>query len=449
MPGIIKRSRYHGWLPRHREVHRAFIKQKVSKAITRKERASRSKSEVLHTDPVARFAAAILADSIMGTLFEKMFLQVNTDPKWVDPNYVVTDLETFLHLLDVIVQEPPAYYKAVREDGSVIGEPIGVPMYLVFDMLSNTSAAYDLFRYDPFNTALKDLLDNWGTYLKSSASNSTLTTGPEGWFSEESMTGFEPYIKPLSFEATYVCPDPSSENKGFESWDAFFTRALQPQARPVLFPDNSYLIHNACESTTLRYAKNVQLHDTFWLKDQKYSLYDMLGSNTEDAQPFVGGTVYQAFLSPQDYHRWHAPIDGTITKAVVLPGTYYAVLPDDGAPAGDDLEEGDPHGAIIRSQPWLTVAATRALIFIKNPTLGLVCFIGVGMVEVSTCEVTVQAGQEVAIGDELGMFHFGGSSHAVIFGPQVDITFEDLEGRPIEENNHYWINTVIGKVAQK
>lgn len=85
MPVTIKRSRYHGWLPRYREVHRAFIKQKVSKAIARKEHASRSKSEVLHTDAVARFAAAILGDSVMHNLFENIFLQVNTDPQ-VWPN---------------------------------------------------------------------------------------------------------------------------------------------------------------------------------------------------------------------------------------------------------------------------------------------------------------------------------------------------------------------------
>ena len=363
----------------------------------------------------------------------------------------MTDFKTLLHLIDVVIHEPPAFYKAEREGGTVIGEPIGVPMYLIFDMLSNTSAAYDVFRYDVFNTALKELLNSWGTYLQSSGSNSTLTTSPEGWFSQESMADFEPYIEPLPFNATYVCPDPSAENKGFESWDAFFTRALQPKARPVLFPDNSTLIHNACESTTLRHRSNVQLHDTFWLKEQEYSLYDILNRNDEDAQQFVGGTVYQAFLSPQDYHRWHSPIKGKITKAVVVPGTYYAVLPDGGAPFDDtDLERGDPHGALIRSQPWLTVAATRALIFIQadNADIGLVCFVGIGMAEVSTCEISVTVDQEVAIGDQLGMFHFGGSSHALIFGPQVNITFEDLLDRPIEQGNHYWINTVIGKTAQ-
>ena len=38
---------------------------------------------------------------------------------------------------------------------------------------------------------------------------------------------------------------------------------------------------------------------------------------------FVGGTVYQAFLDPWCYHRWHAPISGKLLKSYKLDGTYY------------------------------------------------------------------------------------------------------------------------------
>ncbi|KIN93947.1 hypothetical protein M404DRAFT_942677, partial [Pisolithus tinctorius Marx 270] len=75
-----------------------------------------------------------------------------------------------------------------------------------------------------------------------------------------------------------------------------FIREVWPQARPVRFPDDPYFIHNACKLTTLQIATNVKLHDTFWLKDQKYSLYDMLSGNEEYALPFVGGIVYQGSL---------------------------------------------------------------------------------------------------------------------------------------------------------
>ncbi len=46
----------------------------------------------------------------------------------------------------------------------------------------------------------------------------------------------------------------------------------------------------------------------------------------------------------------------------------------------------------------------------------------------SSNEITVYEGQHVGKGDQLGMFHFGGSTHALIFRPQVELDF-DLRGQ--------------------
>lgn len=193
-------------------------------------------------------------------------------------------------------------------------------------------------------------------------------------------------------------------------------------------------------------AKNVKAHDQFWLKDQKYSLYDMFNKDEGMAQHFEGGTVYQAFLSPLDYHRWHSPIHGTIEKFEIVCGSYYATQPDSGEPSSDsEIPIGSPYGALIRSQGFLNVVATHTLIYIKadNTDIGLMCFVGLGMAEVSTCHVTVKQGQRIGIGDELGMFHFGGSSHTLVFGPKCNITFMD----GIEEGGHVKVNSIIGNVA--
>ena len=48
-------------------------------------------------------------------------------------------------------------------------------------------------------------------------------------------------------------------------------------------------------------------------------------------------------------------------------------------------------------------------------------FLGVGMAEVSTCEITVQEGQHVKKGDQIGMFHFGGSTHCLMFRKGVKV----------------------------
>lgn len=51
------------------------------------------------------------------------------------------------------------------------------------------------------------------------------------------------------------------------------------------------------------------------------------------------------------------------------------------------------------------------------------------MDEVSTCEITVKEGQHVKKGEQTGMFHFGGSSHVLLFGKHVKIDGFPQPGR--------------------
>src|SRR5665811_1985960 len=82
-------------------------------------------------------------------------------------------------------------------------------------------------------------------------------------------------------------------------------------ARPVAASDDDNVIVAACESTPFSIRTGVKRRDEFWLKTQPYSLQDMLADD-EVVEEFVGGTVYQAFLSATNYHRWHSPVAGTI-----------------------------------------------------------------------------------------------------------------------------------------
>ncbi|KAK7464209.1 hypothetical protein VKT23_006375 [Stygiomarasmius scandens] len=430
-----KLSRYGGWIPTSRIIHHSFINHQLKLA-----RSPMSTNQP-HKEAVANFEIAIKADKEMVKLFDKIFKQAAPENK-------IKSFDQLLYALDPIIDAPPAFHITTDDEGNPIGEPIGVPIYLLFDLLSNTGAAHQLFQMNAFNSTLKDLLDNWGGYLKTTDSTKTLTNTEEGWFGKVGLESLEDKGRGI-FNDTYFCPNPTAVNRGYGSWDEFFTRKFNEDVRPIIRPDPDpqRIIYSACESTPYRIAYKVKDHDRFWLKEQEYSIYDMLGGDSEAAGKFAGGTVYQAFLSPQDYHRWHAPIDGTIVRAETLPGTYYAVLPDKGAEIGDpDLKPGEPYGALIRSQAWITQASARAIIYIQaeNEDLGLVAFIGVGMAEVSTCEITVQKGQAVKVGDELGMFHFGGSSHTLIFGPQVDVTF----AREVVIDKHVKVNSVLAQVSK-
>jgi len=139
------------------------------------------------------------------------------------------------------------------------------------------------------------------------------------------------------------------------------------------------------------------------------------------AKQFVGGTVYQAFLSALSYHRWHAPVSGTIKKAYVVDGTYFSEKLSAAIINTNDAQESK--AGLNNSQSYIAHLATRAIIFMEadNPDIGLMCFVGIGMDEVSTCDITVKEGQHVKKGECTGMFHFGGSSHTLVFRPGVKV----------------------------
>ena len=253
----------------------------------------------------------------------------------------MTSFDDFLSLLDGIIQAPPPFYRAnIR--GVTINEPISAPLCLTLDLASNTSAACDLFNQPSFNAALKVLLNSWGDWLKTSASSDTLA---DQWFSEDGLAMLESGLGQLTFDETYKLE--LGPPQRYTSWDSFFTREFKDTSvRPIATDPNTPFLYNACESTVSRTATNVQLNDTFWLKAQNYPLHDILGGNDskslapEYASQLAGGSAYQAFLSPADYHRWHSPIKGNILASRVFDGTYYAALLDDGAPPYDHPRAG-------------------------------------------------------------------------------------------------------------
>lgn len=169
--------------------------------------------------------------------------------------------------------------------------------------------------------------------------------------------------------------------------------------------------------STLAIARNVKARDSFWIKGLTYSLVDMFGAGFPDS--FIGGTIYQGYLDTFSYHRWHAPVSGKVVKAYTLDGTYCST-----PRAIDGDTERVYEGVQIDYQVYLSAMATRAVVVIQadDPDIGLVGFLGIGMVEISTCEITVGEGQYVRKGDQIGMFHYGGSSHCVIFQKGVDVT---------------------------
>jgi phosphatidylserine decarboxylase len=107
----------------------------------------------------------------------------------------------------------------------------------------------------------------------------------------------------------------------FPSLQAFFTRALADGVRPI-DPAPEALVA-PCDGTWGA-SGTVQRGTLLQLKGRPYSLGALLGADAE-AAPFEGGAFATFYLSPSDYHRFHAPCDVRITRARYLPGTLWPV----------------------------------------------------------------------------------------------------------------------------
>lgn len=353
------------------------------------------------------FKALIENDPELYMLFTQMFDQIPRTPQFLsDPvgNLQVRHYRDMLKLINQILTQAPEFNKT---------DLVGFPINAIVNWAMGTPAGAAAFLNVKVNRQLKKVLAQWAVFLNSADSLAVLNNHPEkGWLGRDALQAMPTLVQ--DFEV-----NPALPHYGFKSWDDFFVRRFREGRRPVASPNDDNVIANACESAPYKLAKDVKWQDQFWIKDQPYSLGHMLDGDSL-AKQFVGGTIYQAFLSATSYHRWHSPVSGRIVKTRLIDGSYYAQTPAVGFdPAGPN-----------ESQGYITQVASRGLVFIQadNPKIGLMAVLFVGMAEVSSNDITVYEGQRVNKGDQIGMFHFGGSTHALIFGPQVKLDF-DLRGQ--------------------
>jgi len=379
-----------------------FLEQWMAKVV-----AETAASDAPLAPVLQEFQELIEGDPRLYMLFHQMFAQVPDRPTFSQDPTGQPQIKSYQQMLQVmnrVLTRAPAF----NTTGLV-----GFPINAILDWPMGTPAGAEAFLDARVNRQLKKILNQWAVFLGSRDSLHVLNDDPvTGWFGRDARAAMPTFVE------DFVC-DPAAPHHGFTSWDDFFTRQFRPGRRPVASPEDDAVIANACESAPYRLATDVKLRDRFWIKAQPYSLTHLLGGDPI-AEQCVGGTGYQAFLSALAYHRWHSPVSGRIVKTEVIDGSYYA----------EALVEGfDPAGP-NNSQGYITQVAARAMICLEadSPAIGLMCTLFVGMGEVSTCEITVYEGQHVAKGEQLGMFHFGGSTHCLLFRPGVELEM-DLHGQ--------------------
>ncbi len=203
-----------------------------------------------------------------------------------------------------------------------------------------------------------------------------------------------------------------SDINAYKNFNAFFTRELLPDVRPMSAEKNAI----ACPADgAVSQAGYITDGKIFQAKGKSFTATDLLGGSAERAEPFNNGVFTTIYLAPKDYHRLHMPLTGTLREMVHIPGRLFSVNP-----------------GTVDSVPGL-FARNERVAAIFDTDAGPMALILVGAIFVSSVEtvwhgvVTPPSITEVQswhyqddaptlkIGEEMGRFNMG-STIIVLFG---------------------------------
>ncbi len=204
----------------------------------------------------------------------------------------------------------------------------------------------------------------------------------------------------------------------FKHFNDFFTRRLQPHARPI-----GVNVVSPCDGCVSQVGR-IQDDTLIQAKGKTYSVTALLGG-VEHA--FEGGLFGTFYLAPKDYHRVHMPLSGTLTSMTYIPGTLFSV------------------NALTASQVPELFAKNERLVCLFETELGLMAIILVGAMVVGSMAtpwagtvtphaLTLQTWHyfEEALtfekGSEMGLFHLGSTVIVLLPAGVGDWTVSPGEG---------------------
>lgn len=198
--------------------------------------------------------------------------------------------------------------------------------------------------------------------------------------------------------------------EAYPSFNAFFTRALKPGARP-LADAVAYVLSPADGAISqigpIAGGRIVQA------KARDYSVAELLAGDAATAARFEGGRFVTIYLSPKDYHRVHMPADGTLHSTRYVPGDLFSV---------NTVTAGGVEGLFARNE--------RLSCLFDSP-LGTMASVMVGAMIVAGIETVwggrvaphgravaeaTFTGPQFSAGDEMGRFYLG-STVVLLFEP--------------------------------
>ena len=110
-----------------------------------------------------------------------------------------------------------------------------------------------------------------------------------------------------------------------ETFNEFFYRKLKPTARPIDGSDDPYRLISTADCRLMTF-ETVSEATRLWIKGREFTIPRLLGEAYKaEAERNVGGALAIFRLEPQDYHRFHSPMEGRIDAMTHISGEYYTV----------------------------------------------------------------------------------------------------------------------------
>ena len=109
----------------------------------------------------------------------------------------------------------------------------------------------------------------------------------------------------------------------YPHFNAFFTRALKPGARPLA--EGADVVSCPADGR-ISQAGPISSGRIVQAKGQSFSVAELLADETA-ATPYASGSFLTVYLSPRDYHRVHMPLAGELVETVHVPGRIFSVAP--------------------------------------------------------------------------------------------------------------------------
>ncbi|RGP78631.1 hypothetical protein FLONG3_3253 [Fusarium longipes] len=253
---------------------------------------------------------------------------------------------------------------------------------------------------------------------------------------EQSIQSFKD-SPPYNYDEAEVPPG------GFRTFNDFFSRKLKAGRRPISDPEDDRVIVYPADCTFDRSVPkesivSIKSDGVVNIKGLDWTISSLL-QGSEYAKEFHGGVWMHAFLNTFNYHRQHAPVSGEVVEAKNIQGAAYLEVNAQCQPVRTICGPDAP------DTPGYQFLQTRGLCVIKNPLLGLVAVLPIGMAQVSSVKMTARVGDKLNKGDEISYFQFGGSDVICVFQSQAGLNVDDFVPSPDGTYSKY--GTILARAS--